>query len=87
MKTEAQKERRRRYLKKHPEFYIKQLKNWVAKEKDPAKLILAKEVLARHLPRPAADPPENKRHRTRRPATTKQAKTNNAKPPKKNSRA
>jgi len=45
MKTLAQKERRRRYLKKHPDVYIKQLQKWIAKETDPARLTLAKNIL------------------------------------------
>lgn len=48
-KTKAQKERHKRWFKKHPEYVIKRLKKWIDKEKNPIELARAKEILKRHL--------------------------------------
>jgi len=41
----------KRWLKKHPEYQIFQLRRWIGKEKDPEKLALAKMHLKRFLDR------------------------------------
>lgn len=48
-KTKVQKKRHMRWLKKHPDYVIKRLKNWISKEKDPIELAKAKDILKRHL--------------------------------------
>ncbi len=48
-KTQAQRERYKRWLRKHPEVVIKRLERWVKNEKDPIKLAKAKELLKEHL--------------------------------------
>ena len=48
-KTEAHKEKHKRWLRKHPEYKLKRLKGWVGKEKDPTKKELAEYLLKKHL--------------------------------------
>lgn len=50
---EGRKRRYKRWLKKHPERVIRQLKKWVEREKDPQKLKIAKAILEEHLAKPA----------------------------------
>lgn len=50
-RTQKQKETHKRYLRKHPEYAIYRLRVWIGKEKDPAKLALAKMHLKRLLDR------------------------------------
>lgn len=45
MKTLAQRERHKRWLRKHPAFVLAQLKNWVEKEEDPKEKERAKKIL------------------------------------------
>lgn len=47
-KTEAQREKKKRWLRKHPEIVIRQLEKWISKEKDPEQLKRAKGILERH---------------------------------------
>jgi len=47
MKTKAQRERHKRWLRKHPAFALAQLKNWVEKEEDPKEKKRAKKILER----------------------------------------
>jgi len=54
-KTLAQKEKHKRYLRKHPEYAIFRLRKWIGAEKDPAKLAKAKGLLKQWL--------ENKKHK------------------------
>ncbi len=49
--TKAWKEKHKRWRRKHPEFVIFHLHKWIDKEKDPAKLKLAKELLKMWLKR------------------------------------
>ena len=48
MKTKTQKERRKRWLRKHPELRIKRLEKWILKEKNPQELEKAKTILQRY---------------------------------------
>jgi len=50
-KTQAQREKHKRYLRKHPEYAIFRLRKWISVEKDPAKLALAKVLLKMWLKR------------------------------------
>jgi hypothetical protein len=58
-KTKAQKERHKRWLKKHPEKVIARLEKWVSKEKNPKELARAKRILKHFRPpvRPPVRPP------------------------------
>lgn len=47
MKTQAQRERHKRWVRKHPAFALAQLKNWIEKEKDPKEKEKAEKVLKR----------------------------------------
>lgn len=58
-KTLAQKERYKRWLRKHPEKTIRQLRRWISKEKDPVKLVEAKKILKDHLERYSKKNKEN----------------------------
>jgi hypothetical protein len=53
-KTKAQKERHRRWEKKHPEGVIKRLEKWISKEKNPSELARAKRIL-KHFRPPAEE--------------------------------
>ena len=50
-KTEAQREKNKRWLRKHPDYDIKRLKKWISKEKNPIELEKAKKILEKHLTR------------------------------------
>jgi len=48
-KTVAQREKHKRYLRKHPEYAIYRLRVWISREKDPEKLAWAKWELEQWL--------------------------------------
>lgn len=51
-KTEAQRERHKRWLRKNPAFTIRQLEKWVVRAKDnPDELSRAKRILTSHKKR------------------------------------
>jgi tRNA-dihydrouridine synthase len=60
-KTKAQKERHKRWLKKHPEKVIKHLEKWISKEKNPIELARAKRILENYLRPPAGQKKERKK--------------------------
>jgi hypothetical protein len=60
-KTKAQKERHRRWEKKHPEGVIRRLEKWISKEKNPRELARAKRILENYLKPPDVQKKERKK--------------------------
>ncbi len=51
IKTKAQRERRKRWLRRRPDHVIKRLVCWYNKEKDPIKKAEAEKILKRFIAR------------------------------------
>lgn len=49
MRTQAQRDKHKRWLRKHPDYVLARLKKWVEKEKDPKEKERAEKILERFL--------------------------------------